>query len=61
MGAGGANPKGQEESGVLIEVRKSSAIWDIAGFVGNGIITMDELDGFSVDLIDIGLPQSHWL
>lgn len=33
-------------------MRKSSAIWDIAAFVGRGIITMDELDGFSEDLID---------
>ncbi|MGN0356505.1 MAG: hypothetical protein ACI4E0_01555 [Blautia sp.] len=38
--------------GVQIEVRKSEAIWDIAVFVGHGIITMDELDGFSEDLIE---------
>lgn len=42
----------KKNPGVLIQVRKSSAIWDIAGFVGHGIITMDELDGFSEDLIE---------
>lgn len=38
--------------GVLIEMRKSEAIWDIVAFVGRGIITMDELAGFSESLID---------
>lgn len=42
----------KKNPGVIIEMRKSSAIWDIAAFVGRGIITMDELDGFSEDLID---------
>lgn len=42
----------KKNPGVLIEMRKSEAIWDIAAFVGRGIITMDELDGFSADLID---------
>lgn len=42
----------KKNPGVLIEMRKSEAIWDIAAFVGRGIITMDELDGFSEDLID---------
>lgn len=42
----------KKSPGVLIEMRKSEAIWDIAAFVGCGIITMDELDGFSADLID---------
>lgn len=37
--------------GVLIELKKSAAIWDIAFFVRDGVITMDELDGFSEDLI----------
>ena len=37
---------------VLMELRKSSAICDIAFFVREGVITMDELDGFSEDLID---------
>lgn len=38
--------------GVLIELKKSTAIWDIAFFVRDGVITMDELDGFSKALID---------
>lgn len=38
--------------GVLIEMRKSTAIWDIAIYVGQQVITMDELEGFSEDLID---------
>lgn len=35
-----------------IEVRKSTAIWDIAKFVDDEVITMEELEGFSQDLID---------
>lgn len=42
----------KKHPGVLIEVRKSTAFWDIASFVGYKVITMDELDGFSADLID---------
>ena len=44
--------KDKKNPGVLLDVRKSNAIWDIAAFVGRGIITMDGLDGFSQDLID---------
>ena len=35
-----------------VHLRKSTAIWDIAYLVGDGVITMDELEGFSEDLID---------
>ena len=42
----------KKNPGVLIELRKSTAIWDIAQLVGDGVITMDELEGFSEDLID---------
>ena len=38
--------------GVQIQMRRSTAIWDIATCVGDEVITMDELDGFSEDLID---------
>lgn len=38
--------------GVLIELRKSTAIWDIAYLVGDGVIKMDELEGFGEELID---------
>jgi hypothetical protein len=44
--------KDKKNPGVLLEVRKSEALWDIAAFVGRGIITMDELEGFSDDLIE---------
>ena len=44
--------KDTKNPGVLLNVTKSNAIWDIAVFVGRGIITMDELDGFSPDLIE---------
>ena len=38
--------------GVIIELRKSMAIRYIAIFVEEEIITMDELEGFSEELID---------
>jgi hypothetical protein len=44
--------KDKKSPGVLINFRKSEAIWDIATFVGHEIITIDELDGFSKDLIE---------
>ena len=44
--------KDKKNPGVLLNVTKSNAIWDIAVFVGRGIITMDELDGFSQDLVE---------
>jgi hypothetical protein len=44
--------KDKKNPGVLLEVRKSEALWDIAAFVRRKIITMDELEGFSGDLID---------
>ena len=34
------------------ELRKSTAIWDIAYFVRDQVITLDDLEGFSEDLID---------
>ncbi len=40
----------KKHPGVSLELRKSSAIWDIATFVGHEIITMDELEEFSDDL-----------
>ena len=44
--------KDKKNPGVLIEVRKSDALWDIAMFVQRKIITMDNLDGFSDDVKD---------
>ena len=42
----------KKHPGVLIELRKSTALWDIAYFVRDKVITMDELEGFSADLSD---------
>ena len=42
----------KKNPGVLIEIRKSTAIQDIAYLVGDGVITMDELEGFGEELID---------
>lgn len=42
----------KKHPGVLIELRKSTALWDIAYFVRDKVITMDELEGFSADLIE---------
>ena len=42
----------KKHPGVLIELRKSTALWDIAYFIRDKVITMDELEGFSADLID---------
>ncbi len=44
--------KDKKHPGVLIEMRRSTAIWDIAMYVGHKVITMEELEGFSKDLID---------
>ncbi len=37
---------------MCIELRKSTAILDIAMYVRDEVITMDELEGFSEDMID---------
>lgn len=42
----------KKNPGVLIEVRKSDALWDIAMFIKRKIINMDSLDEFSDDLKD---------
>jgi hypothetical protein len=39
--------KDKKNPGVLLEVRKSETLWDIAAFVGREIITMDELEGLA--------------
>lgn len=41
----------KENPGVQLELRKSEALWDIAIFVRNNIIEMNDLEGFSDDLI----------
>lgn len=42
----------KKHPGVLIELRKSTALRDIAYFVRDKAITMNDLEGFSEDLID---------
>ena len=44
--------KDKKHPGVLIEMRRSIAIWAIALLVQEDVITMDDLEGFSQDLID---------
>lgn len=39
--------------GVLIEMRKSSAIFDIARLIGDEVISVDDLDEFSDDLKEV--------
>jgi hypothetical protein len=43
----------KKHPGVLIEMRKSNAIWDVAMYIRDGVITINDLDGFSNDLIDV--------
>ena len=42
----------RKHPGVIIELRKSEAIWDIAMFVREQVINLKDLDGFSQELID---------
>jgi len=42
----------KKHPGVLLNLRRSDAIWDIAAFVGYEVISLDDLEGFSEDLID---------
>ena len=42
----------KKHPGVLIELRKSTALWDISYVVRDKVITMNELEGVSEDLID---------
>lgn len=44
--------KDRKHPGVILEMRKSDAIWNIALLVRSKVITMDELDGFSEDLVE---------
>ncbi len=42
----------RKHPGVMIELRKSDAIWDIAMFVQKKVINIEDLEGFSDDLIE---------
>ena len=38
--------------GVQLRMRKSEAFWDIVSFLRKKVITIDDLDGFSQNLLD---------
>ncbi len=42
----------RKHPGVLIELRKSEALWDIVILIRQKVITVGDLDGFSEDLKD---------
>ncbi|MGN0423105.1 MAG: multidrug transporter [Lachnospiraceae bacterium] len=44
--------KDKKHPGVLLEMSKSDAIWDIAALIGYKVITLEDLEGFSEDLIE---------
>ena len=44
--------KDRKHPGVILEMRKSEAIWDIAIMVGKKVISLKDLDEFSQDLKD---------
>ena len=44
--------KDKKHPGVMIELNKSDALWDIALMVKKKVITLGDLEGFSDDLID---------
>lgn len=44
--------KDKKHPGVMIELNKSDAIWDIALLIKKKVITLVDLEGFSDDLID---------
>lgn len=44
--------KDKKHPGVILEMRRSEAIWNIAALVGYKVITLEDLEGFSEDLID---------
>ncbi len=42
----------RKHPGVILDMRKSDALWNIVDYIRLGVITEDELDGFSPELID---------
>ena len=42
----------RKHPGVILEMRKSEAIWDIAILINKKVITLNDLEGFSQELID---------
>lgn len=44
--------KDKRSPGVSLELRKSDMLWQIAGLLCEGVITLEDLDGFSEDVIE---------
>ena len=44
--------KDKKHPGVMIEMSRSNAVWDIAAFVGYKAISLADLEGFSDELIE---------
>ena len=42
----------RKNPGVILQKRKLEAVWDIAMLVGQKVITMKDLEGFSPELIE---------
>ena len=42
----------KKKPGVLIELHKSSMIWDIVRLIQDGVMTVKDLEGFSDELIE---------
>jgi len=42
----------KKHPGVMLEMRKSEVIWDIAIFIKKKVITLKDLEGFSMELIE---------
>ena len=42
----------KKKPGVLIEVRKSSMIWDIVRLIHDEVVTVKDLEGFSNELVE---------
>lgn len=42
----------KKHPGVILEMSKSEAIWDIAIFIKKKVISLKDLEGFSQELID---------
>ena len=45
--------KDRKHPGVILEMRKSNAVWDIIVFLREDIISWEDLEGFSQALIDV--------
>ncbi len=45
--------KDRKHPGVILEMRKSNAVWDIIVFLREDIISWEDLNGFSQELIDV--------